>query len=304
MTHYARYILAICLAMLCSAAYSQKRDARDKALDRYEVVCNRLIELRDALRRGETISSGEVSALSAEVRTIRSNLQKSPEGLTPEQTKRFNRIRRRYSYGYELEELPVAKAVQVYSPVVYNADDHLVELERINSSRQYSFDKWSYDDGKTGVYVLAQVSPVPDMSFGVSAGYLKRRTGAYLSFISNFKSQSASLDVLSNGTSSTGPVWLSGRQEKSKTAFAAGGIFRLSYNTSLMAGAGYGTRKLFWEDSGGKWMRVTDRSYSGIAAEAGFLFTLGLKESFCISAKAGTIAFKYLDLTIGIGYRF
>ncbi|MBR5073938.1 MAG: hypothetical protein IKX26_01770 [Bacteroidales bacterium] len=71
-----------------------------------------------------------------------------------------------------------------------------------------------------------------------------------------------------------------------------------------MAGAGYGTRKLLWENTGGDWMRVTDRSYSGIAAEAGALFTLGRRESFCLSAKAGTIAFKYLDFTVGIGYRF
>jgi hypothetical protein len=51
-------------------------------------------------------------------------------------------------------------------------------------------------------------------------------------------------------------------------------------------------------------MRVKDCSYSGIAAEAGLLFTLGLRESFCLSVKAGTIAFKYTDLSFGIGYRF
>ena len=85
MMRMARYLLTMCLIMVCCSAFGQRRDARDRALDRYETVCDRLIELRDALRRGETISSQEVSSLQAEVRSIRSNLQRSPEGLTEEQ---------------------------------------------------------------------------------------------------------------------------------------------------------------------------------------------------------------------------
>ena len=289
-----RYVMAICLVMLCSTAFCQQRDSRDKALDRYDVVCNRLIELRDALRRGETISNQEVSALRAEVSSIRSNLQKSPEGLTPEQTKRFNRIRRRYNYGHELKELSMIKAI----PVTYRAKDIRM------SGRCPYMEQPYYDIGKTGFLALAQVSPIPDMAFGASLGVLRRSTGAYVSFISNLKSKSASINCLSDGTSSGNPVWVSGRQEKTKMAFTAGGIFRIAENVSILAGAGYGARKLFWENSGGVWMRVTDCSYSGVAAEAGALFTLGRRESFCLSAKAGTIAFKYLDFTVGIGYRF
>ena len=289
-----RYVLAMCLVMLCSSAFSQRRDARDKALDRYDVVCNRLIELRDALRRGETISAQELSALRAEVSSIRSNLQRSPEGLTPEQTIRFNRIRRRYNYGYELKELSMIKAI----PVTYRAKD-------IRMSGRYPYmEQPYYDIGKTGFLALAQVSPVPDMAFGLCLGMLRSGKGAYVSVVSNFKSRSASIDCLSDGTSSGNPVWVSGRQDKTRLAITAGGIFRVADNVNLLAGAGYGTRKLLWENTGGDWMRVTDRSYSGIAAEAGALFTLGRRESFCLSAKAGTIAFKYLDFTVGIGYRF
>ena len=294
MMRTGRYVLAMCLVMLCSSAFSQRRDARDKALDRYDVVCNRLIELRDALRRGETISAQEMSALRAEVSSIRSNLQKSPEGLTPEQTIRFNRIRRRYNYGYELKELSLIKAI----PVTYRAKD-------IRISGRYPYmEQPYYDIGKTGFLALAEVSPVPDMAFGLCLGMLRSGKGAYVSVVSNFKSKSASIDCLSDGTSSGNPVWVSGRQDKTRLALTAGGIFRVADNVNIMAGAGYGTRKLLWENTGGDWMRVTDRSYSGIAAEAGALFTLGRRESFCLSAKAGTIAFKYLDFTVGIGYRF
>ena len=296
MIRVARYILVICLVMLCCSAYGQRKDARDRALDRYDVICNRLIELRDALRRGETISNQEVSALMTEVRTIRSNLQKSPEGLTSDQIIRFNRIRRRYNYGYELKGLSFSKKVPVVSDISQ-------EAEHIKNSHFYRENQYYYPP-KSGFLAIAQVSPVPDMSFGASLGFLGKKAGAYLSFTSNFKSRSADIDVLSDGTSSGGTVWVSGRQEKTKMAFTAGGILRVADHVNLLAGAGYGTRKLFWENSGGNWMRVTDCSYSGLALEAGALFTLGWRESFCLSAKAGTIAFKYLDFTIGIGYRF
>ena len=261
MMRTGRYVLAMCLVMLCSSAFSQRRDARDKALDRYDVVCNRLIELRDALRRGETISAQELSALRAEVSSIRSNLQRSPEGLTPEQTIRFNRIRRRYNYGYELKELSMIKAI----PVTYRAKD-------IRMSGRYPYmEQPYYDIGKTGFLALAQVSPVPDMAFGLCLGMLRSGKGAYVSVVSNFRSKSASIDCLSDGTSSGNPVWVSGRQDKTRLALTAGGIFRVADNVNILAGA---------------------------------LFTLGRRESFCLSAKAGTIAFKYLDFTVGIGYRF
>ena len=298
MIRAARYILVICLVILCCSAYGQRRDARDRALDRYEAVCDRLIELRDALRRGEKISTEEVSELKAEVGRIRTNLQRSPEGLTPDQIMRFNRIRRRYNFGYELKGLSFSKKVPVVSDISQ-------EAERIKNSHYYRENQYYYFHPKRGfLAAMAQVSPVPDMSFGASLCFLGQKAGAYLSFTSNFKSRSADVDVLSDGTSSGGTVWVTGRQEKTKMAFTAGGILRVADHVNLLAGAGYGTRKLLWENTGGDWMRVTDRSYSGIAAEAGALFTLGRLESFCLSAKAGTIAFKYLDFTVGIGYRF
>ena len=299
MIRSARYILAMCIIMLCcSTYYGQRRDVRDKALDRYEVICNRLIELRDAFRRGETISNQEVTALMAEVKTIRSNLNQSPGGLTPKQIIRFNRIRRRYNYGIELKELSFSKKISKV-PVV---SDIKLDNKRLKNSNYW--EDHIFFPPKNGFLTIAQVSLVPDISFGLSIGVLKQQYGAYLSFTSNFKSKSADIEVLSDGTSRGETIWISGRQEKTKIEFTAGGILRVADHVNLFAGAGYGIRNLFWENSGGNWMKVTDCSYSGIAAEAGALFTLGWRESFCLSAKVGTIAFKYMDFTIGIGYRF
>ena len=304
MIHYARYWISIILVMICCSAFGQHRDVRDKALDRYEVICNRLIELRDAIRRGEKISSQDMSALMAEMRSIRSNLNKSPEGLTPEQTMRFNRIRRRYNYGPDLKRLsnPLAGRVALQSRKnEWEVDE---QLQKIRYGRYVYPDKRFYAVGKSGFLILAQVSPYPDPSFGASAGYLKNNIGFYASAMTNLKSRSAGIEVLSDGTSSGSPVWVTGRQEKTKMVFTAGGLFRVADKVSLLAGAGYGSRKLFWENSSGDWMRVTDCSYTGVAAEAGILFTLGRWESFCISAKVGTVSFKYADFTLGIGYRF
>lgn len=302
----SRHIIVVCFLMFCTVAYGQQKDAADKALDRYELVCNRLIELRDAIRRGETISTQEVSSLMAEVRSIRSNLQKVPQGLTAEQTRRFNRIRRSYNYGPEVESFPRAQAVSAVPLTAYVADSIRQELAGVRYGRYVGPDKrhYEYAIGKTGIFFLAQISPTPEIAFGAGIGVLKSKGGAYLSFLGNFKSMSSDLEVLSDGTSSGSPVWLSGGKEKTKMVFTAGGLLRLSDNVSVLAGAGYGTRQLFWENSSGQWMKVTDCSYSGVAAEAGILLTLGRWNSFCLSAKAGTISFKYADFSIGIGYRF
>ena len=218
----------------------------------------------------------------------------------------FNRIRRSYNYGPEVESFPQAQAVSAVPLTAYEADSIRQELAGVRYGRYVSPDKrhYEYAIGKTGIFFLAQISPAPEMAFGAGIGVLKSKGGAYLSFLGNFKSMSSDLEVLSDGTSSGSPVWLSGGKEKTKMVFTAGGLLRLSDNVSVLAGAGYGTRLLFWENSSGQWMKVTDCSYSGVAAEAGILLTLGRWNSFCLSAKAGTISFKYADFSIGIGYRF
>ena len=64
------------------------------------------------------------------------------------------------------------------------------------------------------------------------------------------------------------------------------------------AGAGYGYADVWWEDYFGEWMRVTDLSAKGIAAEGGLIFKVG---PVSLSAGVSTTAFKYSELEVGIG---
>ena len=54
----------------------------------------------------------------------------------------------------------------------------------------------------------------------------------------------------------------------------------------------------WWEDYFGEWMRVTDLSAKGIAAEGGLIFKVG---PVSLSAGVSTTAFKYSELEVGIG---
>ena len=64
---------------------------------------------------------------------------------------------------------------------------------------------------------------------------------------------------------------------------------------------GYGYQELFWEDIDGKWAKVQDYSYKGIAAEAGVIASW---KSFCIGAGISTTAFRTASADISIGIRF
>ncbi|MBQ8673218.1 MAG: PEGA domain-containing protein, partial [Bacteroides sp.] len=66
-------------------------------------------------------------------------------------------------------------------------------------------------------------------------------------------------------------------------------------------GAGYGTRTLAWETEEGEWVKNTDHSASGIAAEIG---AIGRYKSCALSLGVQTINFKYMELSVGVGFFF
>ena len=65
--------------------------------------------------------------------------------------------------------------------------------------------------------------------------------------------------------------------------------------------AGYGDHSVLWEDSSGKWARVSDLSASGIAAEAGLQLGLG---RFLVSVGVSSIALKDIGVSVGAGINF
>lgn len=153
-------------------------------------------------------------------------------------------------------------------------------------------------DGK--VVAMASVSVFPQMSYGVMAGYVKK-IGGYAKFRSDFSSVKPSYSCSSDGQIDEGVFWASGNQKKSRMQATAGLLFRLSKSVYPYVGAGYGSRRVFWQDFKGDWACVTDQSCKGVAAEAGFIFKIG---PVAVSAGVSTTALKYCEAEVGIGVMF
>lgn len=143
------------------------------------------------------------------------------------------------------------------------------------------------------------------MSYGLMLGYVDR-FGGYLKFRSDFKRITSTnlrerrslTECNSNGETADGYIWTTGNYEKNRMQATGGVIMRFCSWLYGYAGAGYGYADVWWEDYFGEWMRVTDLSAKGIAAEGGLIFKVG---PVSLSAGVSTTAFKYSELEVGIG---
>ncbi len=142
-------------------------------------------------------------------------------------------------------------------------------------------------------------------SIGIMLAAIKRH-GAFLHVSSNFKSDESSFSVDQTGMP-TDPAngdimpYYSGEQRHSSFSFTAGPIHRLCSWLNVFYGAGYGKASTLWQLSqseGSLWVNNSDKTYKGLAAEAGLLF-------FCkrisASLSATTIKGKQWQASIGIG---
>lgn len=141
-------------------------------------------------------------------------------------------------------------------------------------------------------------------SFGVMAGIVARH-GAYVRFRSDFGSASADLECDDTGALTSGgtgtPYYIEGSSAKSKFSITGGYLYRFIKPLYGYVGAGYGQRTLAWETVENEWVKNTDHSASGIAAEIGFI---GQYKGFALSLGIQTISFKYMELSAGIGFFF
>lgn len=141
-------------------------------------------------------------------------------------------------------------------------------------------------------------------SFGAMVGVVAKH-GAYLRFRSDFGSVSADLEcddtgALTSGGSGT-PYYKEGSSKKARLSVTGGYLCRIAKPLYGYIGAGYGQRSYAWETIDGEWVKNTDHSASGIAAEIG---AIGNFKNFALSVGAQTINFKYMELSVGIGYFF
>lgn len=141
-------------------------------------------------------------------------------------------------------------------------------------------------------------------SFGVMAGIVAKH-GAYIRFRSDFGSTSADLECDDTGALTSGgtgtPYYVEGSSAKSRFSITGGYLYRFMKPLYGYVGVGYGQRTLAWETVEGEWVKNIDHSASGLAAEIG---AIGNYKNFALSLGVQTINFKYMELSVGIGYIF
>lgn len=141
-------------------------------------------------------------------------------------------------------------------------------------------------------------------SFGVMAGIVAKH-GAYVRFRSDFGSTSADLECDDTGALTSGgtgtPYYVEGSSAKSRFSITGGYLYRFMKPLYGYVGVGYGQRTLAWETVEGEWVKNIDHSASGLAAEIG---AIGNYKNFALSLGVQAINFKYMELSVGIGYIF
>ena len=131
-----------------------------------------------------------------------------------------------------------------------------------------------------------------------------RRHGIYLHALSDFRTTSGTngQECDKNGLlpSSDLPPYYTGRSEKSYYALTAGGIHRIVGNFCLYEGIGYGAHTVTWQTDEGTYLRNSDYSSQGLAAEAGAMLRL---RRFAFSVGAITTGGRYWMMNLGLSIR-
>ena len=154
---------------------------------------------------------------------------------------------------------------------------------------------------KGDIYILANLA-IPDISYGLMAGYQVQRYGGYVSFRSSFTSVSPSYSCTSNGMlDGGGRFWAGGEERSSNMSVCAGALYGLKPHVSIYAGAGYGSRKLVWKDVDGQWAEVSDWSCKGWAIEAGTLFSW---KKLAFSLGVSSVSLRTAEFVCGVGLKF
>ena len=180
---------------------------------------------------------------------------------------------------------------------------HIVQhqLMQIDSTvRAESANSAPVPERKWKVLFTGQIGAIPNLSYGAMVGAVNK-WGCYAKFRSNFKNPAADYECLSDGTTARGRIMTNGNYSCSLMNVTAGAALEATPWLIAYAGAGYGLFHQYWQDIDDKWVRISDASYAGVSIDVGTVFHF---RNFALSAGAGLIGFKVLELEAGLGILF
>lgn len=207
---------------------------------------------------------------------------------------------------YKSDRLPLRDYHVKVEKTQYFPQDTLLAVSSGNTTT-YTFKLISTIRPKEPRRVLAMLEAgwhPSQTSFGAMVG-MASVNGAYVRFRSDFASLSTDLECDDTGTL-TGdvkgiPYYKEGVSKKARMSVTAGYMRRIVKPLYAYIGAGYGNRVLAWETVEGELVKNADHSATGIATEIGAIARLG---KLAVSVGCQTINFKYMELSVGVGFFF
>ena len=306
------YLVAVFLLLGIWELPAQEKVWND-ALDRYEYICRRCADWRERLQQGGKVPRDSLSAMTAELSSLKKNLQWTLGEMTPGQRRRFEAIRSWYASG----EWPQDSLAQVspFTGVTAELKDPMpavfaaacvsaagkTEAPAANPSVPA---KTKPDVG--GIAGLT-AGVWPDWSAGVLGGVTIGKWGIFVKARSNFKFGKADYLCQSDGTTDDGYIWTGGESRVCRHQVMLDVSYAPIRALAVYAGAGYGVRSLLWQDADGSWAQVRDRSFRGIAVDAGLLirpFPWKGWDHITLLAGVSWLPLRYVDVETGLAVSF
>ena len=274
----------------------------DEQLHMYEDLCGQCMDIKSRAKSGENVSRTQVESLIATFLALNKTLKSQENEMTAAQRHRFAQIGRWFSTGERpdtISPLPLVQAEPPCAPAVM-LQSACCRITPVSDT----VDRVAYMQGgkpRGDIFILASIA-APDMAYGLMAGYQHRRWGGYLAFRSSFTSCKTSYSCASDGSFGKGSqIWPTGNQKRSNLMVSGGVLAGATKWLTIYAGAGYGARKLAWEDIAGNWALVSDWSHTGMVVEFGAVVSV---HKLAFYAGISTISFRTAAFTCGLGVRF
>lgn len=329
-----KIILAALLLLSSCLTFAQQKNW-DEVLDRYELLCERCLELQKQQQAGVDVPRESLASLTTQLASLRRTLKEAKGKMSAAQQARFDMIRRQLGSAGTAQSKPkagktsspsakpVAKPSEPEPPVLVQSTPELPEIPVLaDTSGVFATSATEFpspgiitmraisdlpDAGQSRpqFFVAAQTGVFPALSYGLAAGSVWKRWGVYAKgrHDMRFGIPAPSYSCDSQGAIDGGGQFVqSGKEARRRSIGTAGAVCRFGKMPGIYCGIGYGQYSYMARDAEGRWARVSDLSTEGPAFDLGFCLFLG--KHFTAAAGISTTGMRYSELELSAGIVF
>lgn len=196
---------------------------------------------------------------------------------------------------------PPKEPMKIYIPV---RDSTAAAADSLSAFEGYQLKQPRIRTHTRKTLIMGVLGIVPDLSGGIMIGQHFTHIGSSMGagwfvkgrsdfrFGSHYDYSCTSVEVWTKKD---------GTAHKERWTLTAGGIWHCLEWMDVYTGLGVGRKRVVWEDADGRYARISDRSYEGVATDICVVFSIG---KAALSIGVTTSGKGYLDLEAGVGIAF